>query len=158
MHLETGETACQDAGLNYFATGGFIELEECSEPGYDYMVGGVRILPELYLDLLYPGIAGLFPGYDDRRPGLPSPEFYLDLIYATLIALNGRPDYVSILRTSDCNKKGLTTDGAILLDALMDAKMIIDVDHLSLKALNQVLDTGFSLLVKIDKPPPTALC
>jgi hypothetical protein len=38
-----------------------------------------------------------------------------------------------------CNKKGLTAEGERLVHAMMDQKMIIDVDHLSLLALDKVL-------------------
>ena len=41
--------------------------------------------------------------------------------------------------TGHCNYLGLTEDGQYAVKAMMDKKMVIDVDHLSLAALNEVL-------------------
>jgi microsomal dipeptidase-like Zn-dependent dipeptidase len=43
-----------------------------------------------------------------------------------------------------CNKKGLTAKGELLIQAMMDQKMIIDVDHLSLLALDKVLQIALT--------------
>ena len=41
--------------------------------------------------------------------------------------------------TAHCNQEGLTAEGFHLLDSLMDLKVIIDIDHLSLIALDEAL-------------------
>jgi microsomal dipeptidase-like Zn-dependent dipeptidase len=57
---------------------------------------------------------------------------------SSVIPLNDAvPDYGSVGAT--CNPIGLTTLGGVLMDALMDHGMIIDVDHMSIKALNETL-------------------
>lgn len=43
-----------------------------------------------------------------------------------------------------CNNKGLTDKGEVLINAMMDQKMIIDVDHLSLLALDKVLQIALA--------------
>jgi microsomal dipeptidase-like Zn-dependent dipeptidase len=49
-----------------------------------------------------------------------------------------RPSFLET-DTGHCNYLGLTPDGLHAVTAMMDKKMVIDVDHLSLAALNQVL-------------------
>ena len=57
---------------------------------------------------------------------------------SSVIPLNDAvPDYGSVGAT--CNPIGLTTLGGVLMDALMDHGMIIDVDHMSIKSLNETL-------------------
>ncbi len=41
-----------------------------------------------------------------------------------------------------CNYRGLTAEGAFLIDELMERDLIIDTDHLSLRAFTQVLETA----------------
>jgi microsomal dipeptidase-like Zn-dependent dipeptidase len=43
-----------------------------------------------------------------------------------------------------CNKKGLTDKGEVLIKAMMDQKMIIDVDHMSLLTLDKVLQIALA--------------
>jgi len=45
---------------------------------------------------------------------------------------------------AQCNRDGLSTEGEWLVEDLMDYGMIIDVDHLSLIAMNKVLDLAES--------------
>jgi microsomal dipeptidase-like Zn-dependent dipeptidase len=49
-----------------------------------------------------------------------------------------RPNFLDT-ETGHCNLFGLTSDGRDAVKAMMDKKMVIDVDHLSLLALNEVL-------------------
>jgi microsomal dipeptidase-like Zn-dependent dipeptidase len=43
-----------------------------------------------------------------------------------------------------CNNKGLTEKGEVLINALMDQRMIIDVDHMSLLTLDKVLQIALA--------------
>ncbi len=43
-----------------------------------------------------------------------------------------------------CNKRGLTAKGEVLINAMMDQKMIIDVDHMSLLTFDKVLQIALA--------------
>jgi microsomal dipeptidase-like Zn-dependent dipeptidase len=43
-----------------------------------------------------------------------------------------------------CNNKGLTDKGEVLINAMMDQRMIIDVDHMSLLTLDKVLQIAIA--------------
>ena len=67
-----------------------------------------------------------------------------DLLY--LVTAEGTPasDIKWWEMNYHCNKKGLTTKGEVLINAMMDQKMIIDVDHLSLLTLDKVLQIAIA--------------
>ncbi len=64
-------------------------------------------------------------------------ELIIDLIDILVPAFE-RPVFLDT-DTGHCNFLGLTGDGVHAVKAMMDKKMVIDVDHLSLAALNEVL-------------------
>jgi microsomal dipeptidase-like Zn-dependent dipeptidase len=61
----------------------------------------------------------------------------LGLLYAALAALWGEPVFDQG-QLAHCNAKGLTPDGEMLLDILMEYDMLIDIDHLSARALDGI--------------------
>lgn len=64
-------------------------------------------------------------------------EWILDALEAA-VPFFERPSFLSTT-TGHCNYLGLTDDGWHAVTAMMDKKMVIDIDHLSLAALNEVL-------------------
>jgi microsomal dipeptidase-like Zn-dependent dipeptidase len=61
----------------------------------------------------------------------------LSRLFLGLDALH-RPTYPGL--TTTCNAKGLTGLGEFMVREMMHRKMIIDVDHMSIRALNRTLD------------------
>lgn len=63
---------------------------------------------------------------------------FLDELFAPLFAIFGIPNYGT--READCNARGLSEEGGMLLNAMMDQKMIIDVDHMSYRTMEGTLE------------------
>jgi microsomal dipeptidase-like Zn-dependent dipeptidase len=70
--------------------------------------------------------------YEFELSGGDEIMWFLDIIGVDL------PSFIETT-TGHCNFLGLTPDGQYAVKAMMDKKMLIDVDHLSLAALNEVL-------------------
>jgi microsomal dipeptidase-like Zn-dependent dipeptidase len=60
-------------------------------------------------------------------------------IVAAVLILSA-PGAVGSATDGNCNDRGLTSEGAALIDALMDHEMIIDVDHTSSPMFDAILD------------------
>lgn len=69
-----------------------------------------------------------------------SEDFTLGLAQFFLHGIGDRP-YDYDYSAADCNPRPLTDTGRNLINALMDAKMIIDIDHMSLRMLEGANDT-----------------
>lgn len=103
---------------NRYATGKWYATENC--PDASAAVGddsgyGTKLAPG-FSDWL----AGLILDTHGVFQGLDTPDYYPDL-------------------TTSCNQKGLTPLGSRLVEAMMRKGMIIDVDHMSIKALDATL-------------------
>ena len=84
--------------------------------------------------------AGYWLDINECGPGYGDYGFQFDaqdLVARLLLPLTGIPIWP--LHSADCNARGLTPLGEQLMEKLMAKKMIIDVDHFSKKALDQVL-------------------
>jgi microsomal dipeptidase-like Zn-dependent dipeptidase len=99
---------------NRYATGSWYATEECPPTE---------------------GSAGLVDGYGFKlAPGLS--DWLASLILGVSL---DTPDYYPT-RTTSCNQKGLTPLGTALVNSMMSKGMIIDIDHMSIKATDATLD------------------
>ena len=81
-------------------------------------------------------------GYGFKLFAAAETDFMADFSQALSRAFLGldafnRPTYPGL--TTTCNQKGLTSLGSFLVREMMHRKMIIDVDHMSIRALDQTL-------------------
>lgn len=78
--------------------------------------------------------------FDDIKQQSPTPEF------EELLSEAGVSSPGTTWRDIryHCNEKGLTAEGEVLIHAMMDRKMIIDVDHMSLATLDKVLQIAIA--------------
>ncbi len=82
-------------------------------------------------------------GYGFKLFAAPETDFLADIAQGLSRAFLGltffvRPTYPSL--TTTCNTKGLSGLGDFLVREMMHKGMIIDVDHMSIRALNRTLD------------------
>jgi microsomal dipeptidase-like Zn-dependent dipeptidase len=111
---------------NKVATGADMEPAECASLADSLELLGVsdynwNIFHDLIADLLMDDLIDLF-----SEEGISVPEInWWDIDY-------------------HCNTKGLTAKGEVLINAMMDQKMIIDVDHMSLLTLDKVLQIALA--------------
>jgi len=106
---------------NFAVTGGFMDIWDCSgEPVYP------------------PGTDGL--KYNYKTGWVQAFLTVFQIIYGWI---PGVPDHWGPAG-AHCNADGLSTEGEWLVNDLMDYGMIIDVDHFSLLAIEEVLDLAES--------------
>ena len=96
---------------NFLTTGDTFETYDCSEDGYTYKIGAVP---------------------DD-------PNSSLAVLYGPLYAALGSSKNPVSTNQADCNVRGLTAKGEVLIKKLMDKQMLIDVDHMSRYMFQSVL-------------------
>ncbi len=103
---------------NFAVTGDFMDIWDCSdEPVYPAGVDGLK--------------------YNYQTEWVEAILFIFDLMYGWI---PGVPDHWAPMG-AHCNADGLSDEGETLIDKLMDYGMIIDVDHLSLLAIEEALNT-----------------
>jgi microsomal dipeptidase-like Zn-dependent dipeptidase len=68
-------------------------------------------------------------------------SFGLGVLATIMLGISTKPVYS---QTAHCNAKGLTTKGEFLINELMDAGMIIDIDHMSKLAVNKTFNIAES--------------
>lgn len=90
-----------------------------------------------YFDLNNKKLTGHFPG-TEACPSTDSLTYRQNTSPVLALFLAGSvPHYKR--QTADCNSEGLTALGAVMLEEMMKRGMIIDIDHMSRKALGEAL-------------------
>jgi hypothetical protein len=74
-----------------------------------------------------PGEKPAYAGYNFKYQIIPG----IQQSFQWLLDLYGIPGYLDLDRQADCNPRGLTEKGEILLNTMMDKGMLIDIDHMS---------------------------
>ncbi len=83
-------------------------------------------------------------GFEFRRAASDQQDAITNFLTAYFAANLGivLPPWVPTANGADCNARGLTPLGKFLVRRMMDRGMIVDVDHLSFRAVNDVLTIG----------------
>jgi microsomal dipeptidase-like Zn-dependent dipeptidase len=111
--------------------------------GFDNAFGGAALFNDEYNYANRIVNEYYFQPYDCSSEGFGfnlSEDFTLGLAQFFLHGIGDRP-YDYSYSAADCNPRGLTAAGRDLINALMDAKMIIDIDHMSFLMLEGADDT-----------------
>lgn len=152
---------------NYIETGEFFDIVACGSPiqwrsdiretisDLKVAVDALIVAAIATLGAALPALDSAMQGFMALFPlmGLMSPLLAGIGIGASLIPFSGivffaiaaafiieAPGAVGDPTDGNCNNRGLTGAGETLINALMDSKMIIDVDHASRKMFDEVLD------------------